>query len=163
MKIFCSKILLRVFLSKKISLIPEIHFSLSKYFHARKMNKYNFPDITIQHKFFWISSICTKIILRKNLLLQNLLYENGNYGKVTPVYIFSFHLHYFHITASLFITGNVHCAWLALERFTEHLAKNNWTYPSTLMVVHHQRMYTANGVTMVMLGTDSLQMCLHGL
>ena len=37
------------------------------------------------------------------------------------------------------------------------------TYPGTPMVVTHQRMYTANAVAMVMLGTDILKMCLHGL
>ena len=48
---------------------------------------------------------------------------NQLYTKVTPTYIIILHLHHFHITASLFITENVHCAWLALERFTERLEK----------------------------------------
>ena len=39
------------------------------------------------------------------------------------------------------------------ENFSEKLIE---AYPNTLIAVNHQRMYTANGVSMVMLGTDIL-------
>ena len=59
--------------------------------------------------------------------------------------------------ASNFITANVQCAWLALEWLMEQLAKKLLNASQQTDVVYHQRVYIANGVTMVMLGTDILQ------